>query len=112
MTQTATTHKARPPHPLLTLTEGRALFELGSFYALRRAMRRLPKGDGHAVIVLPGFLAGDTFDRTDARTAERSGLCGLWLGPGAQPALQHRARARALRACSTAFMHNPAGRCR
>jgi pimeloyl-ACP methyl ester carboxylesterase len=51
---------ARPPHPLLTLTEGRAIFELGSFVALRRAMRHLPKGDGHAVIVLPGFLAGDT----------------------------------------------------
>lgn len=64
MTQTATTHsKARPPHPLLTLTEGRAVFELGSFIALRQAMKRLPKGDGHAVIVLPGFLAGDTSTR-------------------------------------------------
>lgn len=60
MTQTATTFKARPPHPLLTLSEGRALFELGSFVALRRAMKRLPKGDGHAVLVLPGFLASDT----------------------------------------------------
>lgn len=64
MTQTATTHsKARPPHPLLTLTEGRAVFELGSFIALRQAMKRLPKGDGHAVIVLPGFLAGDSSTR-------------------------------------------------
>jgi pimeloyl-ACP methyl ester carboxylesterase len=63
MTQTATPSKARPPHPLLTLTEGRAVFELGSFVALRRAMKRLPRGDGHAVIVLPGFLAGDTSTR-------------------------------------------------
>ncbi|GGB64683.1 esterase/lipase family protein [Blastomonas aquatica] len=63
MTQTATASKARPPHPLLTLTEGRAVFELGWFVALRRAMKRLPKGDGHAVIVLPGFLAGDTSTR-------------------------------------------------
>lgn len=63
MTQTATPHKARPPHPLLTLSEGRALFELGSFVALRGAMKRLPKGDGHAVIVLPGFLTGDTSTR-------------------------------------------------
>ena len=51
---------ARPPHPLLMLAEGRAIFELGSFYALRGAMRHLPRGDGHPVIVLPGFMAGDT----------------------------------------------------
>ncbi|WP_017671097.1 alpha/beta fold hydrolase [Blastomonas sp. AAP53] len=64
MTQTANSpSKARPPHPLLTLTEGRAVFELGTFIALRQAMKRLPKGDGHAVIVLPGFLAGDTSTR-------------------------------------------------
>ncbi|WP_373486421.1 esterase/lipase family protein [Blastomonas sp.] len=55
----ATADTARPPHLFWTLTEGRALFELGSFYALRRAMARLPKGDGHPVIVLPGFLASD-----------------------------------------------------
>ena len=59
----ATQSPARPPHPLLTLSEGRAFFELGSFIALRRAMRRLPKGDGHAVIVLPGFLASDRSTR-------------------------------------------------
>lgn len=62
-TQAPTASQARPPHPLLTLTEGRAVFELGWFVALRRAMKRLPKGDGHAVIVLPGFLAGDTSTR-------------------------------------------------
>lgn len=58
-TQTQAQAVARPPHPLLTLTEGRAVFELGSFAILRRAMRRLPRGDGHAVLVLPGFLASD-----------------------------------------------------
>ena len=62
-TDTASQTTARPPHLLLTLTEGRAVFELGWFVALRRAMKRLPKGDGHAVIVLPGFLAGDTSTR-------------------------------------------------
>ena len=63
MTQTQTASpsasSARPPSLILTLTEGRAVFELGWFVALRRAMRRLPKGDGHPVLVLPGFLAGD-----------------------------------------------------
>ena len=41
------------------LAEGRAIFEWQSFYALRPLLRRLPKGDGHPVLVLPGFLAGD-----------------------------------------------------
>lgn len=51
--------KARPPHPFWTLVEGRALIELGSFYALRGPLSMLPKGDGHAVITLPGFFASD-----------------------------------------------------
>lgn len=60
-TASASAHgAARPPHPLLTLTEGRAIFELGSFYALRGLLSRLPRGDGHAVLVLPGFMASDT----------------------------------------------------
>lgn len=53
-------HPASPPHPLLTLAEGRAVFEYGSFIALRGLLGMLPRGDGHSVIVLPGFLAGDT----------------------------------------------------
>ena len=52
---------ARPPSRLLTLAEpGRALGELASFYALRPLMASLPRGDGHGVLVLPGFMASDT----------------------------------------------------
>ena len=51
---------ARPPSRLLTLAEpGRAIGELASFYALRPLLTMLPKGDGHGVLVLPGFMAGD-----------------------------------------------------
>ena len=50
---------ARPPHPFWTLTEGRAIFEFGAFGLLRKSMRNLPKGDGHPVLVLPGFMASD-----------------------------------------------------
>lgn len=51
---------ARKAPPLIwTLTEGRGFLELGSFYWLRTLMRRLPKGDGHPVIVFPGFVASD-----------------------------------------------------
>nr|WP_247713993.1 alpha/beta fold hydrolase [Qipengyuania xiamenensis] len=45
---------------MLTLAEpGRAMGELASFYALRPLMGQLPKGDGHGVLVLPGFMASD-----------------------------------------------------
>lgn len=48
------------PSLFWTLTEGsRASFELGTFFALRRLMKRLPKGDGHPVIFFPGFVASD-----------------------------------------------------
>jgi pimeloyl-ACP methyl ester carboxylesterase len=48
---------ARPPHRFWTLSEGRAMFELGAFYMSRLWLSTLPKGDGHAVITMPGFLA-------------------------------------------------------
>lgn len=51
--------EGRAPSLFWTLTEGRAWFELGSFGLLRQAMTHLPKGDGHSVLVLPGFLATD-----------------------------------------------------
>jgi pimeloyl-ACP methyl ester carboxylesterase len=51
--------EARPPHRLLALAEGRAVFELAAFYASRLLLSQLPRGDGHPVLVLPGFLASD-----------------------------------------------------
>lgn len=57
---TMTRPDAHPPSRLLTLAEpGRAMGELASFYALRPLLSMLPKGDGHGVLVLPGFMAGD-----------------------------------------------------
>lgn len=41
-------------------TEARAVFEWQSFYAMRGLLRRLPKGDGHPVIVFPGFVSSDS----------------------------------------------------
>ncbi len=51
--------KAKPPHLFWALSEGRAVFELGSFIAMRGLLGMLPRGDGHPVLVLPGFMAGD-----------------------------------------------------
>lgn len=51
---------AQPPSRLFALTEPRALFELAAFYMVRPYLSSLPQGDGHPVLVLPGFLASDT----------------------------------------------------
>jgi len=48
----------RPSRGLLFL-EGRALFELAALLPAYPLLRRAPRGDGHPVLVLPGFLAGD-----------------------------------------------------
>lgn len=52
--------KATPPNRLWALAEGRAMFELGAFYASRLMLSNLPRGDGHAVLVMPGFMASNT----------------------------------------------------
>jgi pimeloyl-ACP methyl ester carboxylesterase len=56
----AAPREASPPHGFWTLIEGRAMVELGLFYAARPLMASLPKGDGHAVMVLPGFMASNS----------------------------------------------------
>lgn len=50
----------RPPSRVWTFIEGRAVFELGAFYMTRPLLSHLPKGDGHAVQVLPGFMASNS----------------------------------------------------
>lgn len=62
----------RHPSPLLLFGECRAIFELGATVALWPLLCRAPKGDGHPVLVLPGFLAGD-----ESTTLLRRYLCGL-----------------------------------
>ncbi len=45
------------------MLEGRALGELATTLALRPLLRRLSPGDGHPVLLLPGFLASDVSTR-------------------------------------------------
>lgn len=54
----------RPPSAMLALTElPRALFEFGSLAWASPLLATAPRGDGHPVLILPGFMA------TDASTA-------------------------------------------
>ena len=51
--------RLRPPGLLLMLAEARSLFELNSSLMLSPVLLQAPKGDGHPVLTLPGFLASD-----------------------------------------------------
>jgi len=49
----------RPPNAILMLLEGRAPIEFFSLFAALPWLARLPRGDGHPVIVFPGMAASD-----------------------------------------------------
>jgi pimeloyl-ACP methyl ester carboxylesterase len=48
-----------PPSRWLQLSEGRALLEMTAFLASSPLLRILGRGDGHPVLVLPGFTTDD-----------------------------------------------------
>src|SRR6202789_1930018 len=53
------TDKWRPPGLALLLAEARGIFEFNASLLLSPLLMRAPKGDGHPVLALPGFLASD-----------------------------------------------------
>jgi pimeloyl-ACP methyl ester carboxylesterase len=55
----STARGLKPPSRLLFAAEARAVFELAAFAVSRPLLGTLPRGDGHPVLVLPGFLASD-----------------------------------------------------
>ena len=73
---------ARPPSLFWTLTEGRAVFELATFGLFSKQMRNLPKGDGHPVLTLPGFMAGDRSTRPMRRLLNDLGYDAYGWGLG------------------------------
>ncbi len=56
-------NEMKPPSVWNLLLEGRWIFELGSYYAAYPFLRSASKGDGHPVMVLPGFMTGDLVTR-------------------------------------------------
>jgi pimeloyl-ACP methyl ester carboxylesterase len=51
--------RLRPPNFLMMLAEARGLLEFNTSLLLSPLLMRAPRGDGHPVLVLPGFLASD-----------------------------------------------------
>lgn len=86
---TAAARLAPPPFPLPFLEVGRALGELASLPAAEIPLRFAPAGDGHPVIVCPGFLTSDRSTALLRRFLRSKGYnvhgwnLGRNLGPGA-----------------------------
>ena len=57
--QTSTTAELHPPSAFLLMLEARAFWEMAAMIAATPWLRRLPKGDGHPVLVFPGMGAND-----------------------------------------------------
>ena len=55
----AAERRLRPPSLLLVLAEARALLEFNTSILLSPLLMRAPRGDGHPVLALPGFLASE-----------------------------------------------------
>ncbi|WP_375412048.1 esterase/lipase family protein [uncultured Bradyrhizobium sp.] len=55
----AATRRLRPPGLILLLAEARSILEFNASLLLSPLLMRAPKGDGHPVLALPGFLASD-----------------------------------------------------
>ncbi len=52
--------KVKRPSLFKLALEGRTIYELGAYFASLPILGKAPRGDGHPVMVLPGFLADDT----------------------------------------------------
>jgi hypothetical protein len=52
-----------PPSPALLALEGRAWIEFAALLATWPILTRAPRGDGHPVLILPGWLASDVSTR-------------------------------------------------
>jgi len=76
-----------PPQRGLLLLEGRALLEFAALLPALPALRRAPRGDGHPVLVLPGFMASDFSTRALRAFLRRRGYAahGWKLGRNTGP---------------------------
>ncbi len=69
---------------------GLAPLELGSHFLSRPLLSRLPKGDGHVVLVLPGFLASDASTGPMRKVLSDLGYCAYGWGLGRNLRYNHQ----------------------
>jgi len=91
-----------PTLPLYLTEPGRAVADYGLYLAARPLLPRLPRGDGHSVLVLPGLLADDVSTRALRTVLRKLGYdvhgwgLGRNIGPTASCVTGTRDRLRAL----------------
>jgi pimeloyl-ACP methyl ester carboxylesterase len=91
-----------PPLPLALLEVGRALSEMASLPAARGLLRVAPSGDGHSVLVCPGFLTSDVSTGLLRRFIQSKGYrvagweLGRNMGPGTAGADNERLAERVI----------------
>lgn len=87
-----------PPSRFLLALEGRALVELWTFFLALPTYYQLPRGDGHPVLVLPGFGVGDWYMLPLRMFLKNRGYAargwGLGMNRGYSKDLDHRLRRR------------------
>ncbi len=93
-----TSDTLQAPGPWLLMLEARAPWELAALVAVSPWLHRLPAGDGHPVLVLPGLGASD-FSTTAVRTfLQRQGYTAYGWGQGSnlgpRPGVLEGCRAR------------------
>jgi len=88
-----------PPPAWLAMIEGRAFLEASTIpLALPWLLQRVPRGDGHAVLVIPGLMASDASTRPLRQFLKRLGYPARGWGqgrnlgprPGVQEGLRER----------------------
>src|SRR5487761_2206165 len=79
---TATAELLRPPGAWLLMLESRAFWEFGAMLMATPWLRRLPRGDGHPVFVLPGMAANDLTTRPLRSFLDRLGYVTQPWGQG------------------------------
>jgi len=73
----------RPPRLRYSVMElGRVFLEMGSSVALGPVLRRLPRGDGHSIVTVPGFMGADGSTAQLRRFLNRLGYRALPWGLG------------------------------
>jgi pimeloyl-ACP methyl ester carboxylesterase len=87
------------PAPLLSLLlrEARAPVEAARFLLMSRRQRDLPRGDGHAVMLVPGFGADDVAMRPLASALQHLGYAAATWGQGRNLGMRPEIRAKLTR---------------
>jgi len=102
------TADATPPSLPLLLLEGRALAEYGALLLSWPLLRFLPRGDGHSVLVLPGFGGSDLSTAPLRRALASLGYDAHGWGLGRNMGMRHSLRAELDRLIET--LHRERGK--